>query len=285
MFRRLAKKMHTLRHMSWRWAYRYYTKKLTVHIGYAISKICRRTSWSMTIEGITVRFAFSNPYQHHIARIYHRAAHEPQLLRLWKRQVEEYGGVIFDLGGYTGVFGLLAGAANPKARVFIFEPDPVNIEQIKRNIAVNNLTNVTAVHTAIADTTGVVSFTVSYKGSAEAGGGTGGAITKSGGEYHITCTSIDAWVRETRCAAPTLIKMDIEGAEYRALFGGRKTLTETNNVKILLEVHPQYLERLGDSEQKVHALLTEMNYDAAWLDADRFCTHYWVYQKNSGSLP
>lgn len=279
MLQYLRKKIHTFLHLNWSWAYRFYKKRLILHTIYFISKIKGRAFWEMIVDGVAVKFSFSNPYQHLIAKGYHQNTHEIQLLTIWKRQVEEYGGVILDLGGYTGVFGLLSAMTNPSAQVFIFEPDPINVGQIKNNIALNKLSNATVVPMAITDTVGIVSFEVSFKSGEYCGGGTGGTITKEGGDFKVPCTTIDAWVAEHH-VSPSLIKLDIEGAEYRGLLGARKTLTETKNLKILLEVHQNFLGRFGDSEQDVHALLRELGYDAIWLDKDYFCTHYWVYQKN-----
>ena len=45
--------------------------------------------------------------------------------------------VIFDIGANTGIFALVSGAANPKARIFAFEPVSRVFEKLKGNVALN----------------------------------------------------------------------------------------------------------------------------------------------------
>lgn len=272
----LPKKFHTLRHISWSWALRYYKKKLLTNISYLISKIRGRTFWEMTIEGLTVKIAFSNVYQHHIARAYHTGESESQSLAMWKHQAEERGGVILDIGGYIGAFGLLAASTNPNAKIFIFEPDPTNIEQIKQNILLNHLSNASIVPIAITDTVGTINFNV-HSSDGKIGGGTHGSITKEKDGLLVPCTTIDAWATENHLT-PTLIKIDIEGAEYRALLGARQTLTNTLGIEIFLELHPRFLKELGTSSEAVLKLIDEFGYKKLWLDSAKFFVHYWLYR-------
>src|SRR5688572_6391664 len=57
--------------------------------------------------------------------------------------------VILDIGAHVGYFTVLGARANPAARVFSFEPNPTVHERLKRNIAVNELTNVEAIQKAV----------------------------------------------------------------------------------------------------------------------------------------
>ena len=271
-----SKKLRTLRHMSWSWALHYYKKRFLMNANYFISKIRGRTFWEMAIEEVTVKIAFSNAYQHHIARAYHTGESESQSLTMWKHHAEERGGVILDVGGYIGVFGLLAGSANPNAKIFIFEPDPTNIEQIKQNIALNHLANVSILPMAITDTVGTINFNIHSSGG-KVGGGTHGSITKEKGNLVTPCTTIDAWTMENHLT-PTLIKMDIEGAEYRALLGARQTLMNTPGIEIFLELHPHFLKELGSSAEAVLKLIEEFGYRKLWLDSAKLFVHHWLYR-------
>ncbi|MDO8499665.1 MAG: FkbM family methyltransferase [bacterium] len=178
------------------------------------------------------------------------------------------------MGGYNGIFGLISAKVNPTAEVFIFEPEPENFKHIQNNITLNGLANVTVLRMAISDKKGTVKFR-------DHAGGTGGNIAETDGleDIEVACTTIDSWLEENK-KTPTLIKLDIEGAEFRALQGMSKLLTMSSDLKILLEVHQMFLERFGNSEKEIWKLFQNMKYDSIWLDQNRLTTHYWVYKSN-----
>ncbi len=231
--------------------------------------------WEMQLDGLSIKFGFSHPYHHLFARSLHMGIHEVQLFKLWKKQAEATTGAILDIGGYNGVFGFIAAAANPRAEVFIFEPDPVNFAHIEQNIALNKFTNVTALQMAVSDTNGSVTFRIHD-------GGTGGNIEKDGTGFTIPCTTIDSWAQKEH-KKPTLIKCDIEGAEYRALLGCRETVAAADKIAFLFELHSNYLSRFGDTEPAVWKLLAEMGFSALLLNStEKYNTHhYWLYRERS----
>lgn len=264
------KKWQTLKNINWRWAWKYYRKRAKIYLLYFISKLKGRAFWELPVDGLTVKFGFIHPYHHLFARNLVMGIHEADLFVMWKKQAEAATVTIFDLGGYNGIFGILAAKANPAVTVVIFEPDPGNFKQIEQNIALNNLTNVKAVQVAVADKSGVVSFSAHD-------GGTSGNIVAGSGDYQVPCITIDDWVAQNN-TMPSLMKFDIEGAEYRALLGAQKTLREAPKCNILFELHHNFLKRFGDTEEVVWKFFKELGYDAIWLDTSEFNHHYWVYK-------
>lgn len=272
MFKTIVKKLKTLLGLNLAWAYRYYKKRAAMYFLYYCSKIRGLEYLEMTVDELHLRFSFFHPYHHLFARNLHKGIHEINELIMWKKKVaEQKHGVVFDLGGYNGVFGLLAAAANPNVEVYIVEPDPVNMAHIKKNIAINHLRNAFAIEAAVSDTDGIVSFTRSD-------GGTSGVMSKGEVTYQVPCMSIDAWC-ERQKKHPVLIKCDIEGAEYRALLGMKKLLRESHELNILFELHYKFLKRFGDTEDDIWKLLKEYNYQALWLDKSEFNEHYWIFRQ------
>lgn len=268
----VLKKLKTLLGLNLAWAYRYYKKRATMYFLYYRSKIRGLEYLEMTVDGLCLKFSFFHPYHHLFAWNLHKGAHEINELIMWKKKVTEHThGVIFDLGGYNGVFGLLAAAANPNVEVYIVEPDPVNMAHIKKNIALNHLKNAFAVEAAVGDTDGVISF-------ARSDGGTSGVISKSEVPYQVPCLSIDAWCEREK-KYPILIKCDIEGAEYRALLGMKKLLQKSHELNILFELHYKFLKRFGDTEDDIWKLLKAYDYRALWLDKSEFNEHYWLFRQ------
>jgi FkbM family methyltransferase len=68
-------------------------------------------------------------------------AHEPETTGLWWDLCQD-ASVILDVGAHVGLFSLLAAHANPGAEVHAFEPLPVVLERLRRNIELNDLRNV-----------------------------------------------------------------------------------------------------------------------------------------------
>lgn len=270
--KKILKKLNTLLHLDWKWALRYYKKKIKLYCSYFFSKLKRRNYWEVNIEGTKVKLFFNNYYQHHIAKLLAQRDHEGQLLGIWKKQSEEKN-VVLDLGGHTGVYGLISAAANPNSKVYIFEPEPVNCRHIKNNIELNGLKNIELIQAAVSDKSGTVLFDAHE-------GGTGGNIATSGrdiaaSEIRVNCWGLDDFFEKRE--PPTLIKFDVEGAECRVLFGAKHILTN-NKPKILLEVHQNFLNRYGDSTKDIDNFLRQMRYEKLWLHQSKVNTHYWVYK-------
>lgn len=76
--------------------------------------------------------------------------------------------------------------------------------------------------------------------------------------------------------SPIAITMDIEGAEYRALKGARKTL-ESVRPKVWVSTHPEFLkERFGDNEDELLQYMSQLNYTADLLKVDH--ENHWYFR-------
>lgn len=267
----LKKKLHTLRNLNWPWAFRYYKKKILMNLSYYWSRFRGRNFWEINIDGLKLKMSFSHPYHHLFARRISKGQHEANLLVMWKKQAETVQGDILDLGGYSGIFGLIAAMASPHSRIYIFEPDPINFKHIQDNIALNYLKNVFPVQAAVFDRAGSIFFKKHE-------GGEAGNIAKGEGDFQLPCLTIDGWAAQNKLT-PVLIKMDVEGAEYRALLGSKKLLSEAKNLKILLEAHYNFLQRFGDAEADIWRLLSGLGYGAIFLDRNEYNNHYWIYKE------
>lgn len=203
------------------WRLRFFLKRLKMWSGYifAASKVFK-------VEGITL--AASSPYHYAIARSQSDGTwYESARLKTWIEKAKSLppGATVFDVGGFNGIYGLTAALANPKAKVFIFEPDPVNARHIEKNTRINNLENCTLVEAAVSDKNGEIAF--SGDGSTGSKVQTWGKPVKS-----ITLASY---------GSPELLKIDVEGHEPQALKGA--DLSRTRTVFIEVNAH-ETLERL-----------------------------------------
>lgn len=77
---------------------------------------------------------------------------EKESFSLWRKLCER-SSVILDIGANTGIFALIAGAVNPAARIFAFEPVERVYDKLEHNIRLNKF-NITPVKKALSDTDG-----------------------------------------------------------------------------------------------------------------------------------
>jgi len=143
--------------------------------------------------------------------------------------------IIFDIGANVGEYSLIAGKmVGEGGRIIAVEPNPKSFKILERNITLNSLTNVIPINMAI-------------------GSNSGGKIDLYGFEYAPTITTttkrgdadysfsadvitIDDIRKKLDVDYVSLLKIDIEGAEFSALSGGEETIKECRP-KIIVEIH------------------------------------------------
>ncbi|MGH9200478.1 MAG: FkbM family methyltransferase, partial [Vicinamibacterales bacterium] len=76
------------------------------------------------------------------------SGYEPETAALFFRLAGR-ARVTIDVGAYVGYYTLLAAHANPKARVFAFEPLPAVFRRLESNVGRNRLSNVTCLPFAV----------------------------------------------------------------------------------------------------------------------------------------
>ena len=131
------------------------------------------------------------------------------------------GDIVFDCGAHVGVFTREALNAGAKLVVAI-EPAPANLECLRRNFASEIADGRVIVYPkGVWDKEDVLTFQVDNENSARnqfVPDGAGPATQQ------IAVTTIDKLTAELRLDRVDVIKMDIEGAEQKALLGGQETI-------------------------------------------------------------
>jgi len=150
---------------------------------------------------------------------------EPEQLRV-ARELMPTKGVCFDIGANVGLYTLLF--ALHSKRVFAFEPLPRNVGLLYRLICLNKLNNVEILPCAVSDATGLASFS-------EGSNCATGRLKKAGRLPVVTVTCDD--VIQNFDVVPSLLKIDVEGAEMQVLNGARKLLSSETKPVILLSTH------------------------------------------------
>jgi FkbM family methyltransferase len=172
------------------------------------------------------------------------------------------GMTMIDAGANEGAYTIYAAArVGPVGRVMAIEPSPRELERLRANLELNNAANVTVVPAALAERPGHVELQIAEE--AHAGQNTFGSFIYAGvgssGRVSVTTTTIDLLVDEYGLDRVDVIKLDLEGAEERALRGARQTLHRFRPL-LILEAAEASLARQGGSAAAVSSLLAEDGY-------------------------
>lgn len=162
------------------------------------------------------------------------------------RTVASRGNIVYDIGANVGFFTLLfSRVVGPEGKVVAFEPLGSNADLLERHLALNSCENVEVLRAAVSEGAGTARFSAG-KGSCQGRLDTGGSLA-------VRTTSVDHELFGLSRAAPNVLKLDIEGAESRALIGAERTLSRFHP-KLGIETHG-WQEHL-----KCRELIREMDY-------------------------
>jgi FkbM family methyltransferase len=195
--------------------------------------------------------------------------YEPQETALLQ-QILRPGMTFVDVGANWGYFTLCAAhLVGPTGRVVSIEVDPRACRTLKANIERNKLESVTALEMAASDASGVLRLH-EYEGRANESGNFGLTGAEATGtprrQFDVAASRLDDVLDRAGIEQVDLLKMDIEGAEARALSGLRRALADRRIKHLVLEVHPQYLRDQCTSAEQVVADLRSYGYRAWKID-------------------
>ena len=152
-----------------------------------------------------------------------------------------WGGVFIDVGAHVGKYTVLVSKiVGPKGTVIAVEPNPENFKAIKRNIKLNNLSNVVAYNVAAADKTGPLKL---FTGDTSACYSVEDRYDKN--IVTVQAQKLDEIVNELDHNRVDLVKIDVEGGEYEVLLGLEKTL-QIFGPKVIVEVWMKNIDKVAN---------------------------------------
>ena len=165
------------------------------------------------------------------------------------------GGVFYDIGANLGFFALLGGhmAGLAEGRVYAFEAAPDNAEAIRQNAYVNGVHNVEVICKAVSSHSGTGRLQVvddqSWSKLAEYG-----EHPYTEQVIDVELVAIDELVFGGEIEPPTLVKIDVEGAEIAVLEGMKRTI-EQHRPAIICELHDTHAEFVATMDAHGYRLI------------------------------
>jgi FkbM family methyltransferase len=169
------------------------------------------------------------------------------------------GDIFFDIGANVGFFTVVAARlVGNHGRVVAFEPVPRNLVVLQKNVKRNGFDNVSVIAKAVSNQNGQGELILTeYSG--------GATLSKyielpdKTGTVLVDIVTIDQLVQNGEVPVPSLIKIDVEGAELEVLSGMVTTL-RSYHPSILLEVDDGDELALSKRENDCIKLLSSCGY-------------------------
>lgn len=160
------------------------------------------------------------------------------------------GGIFMDIGANMGYYTALL--SKNFETIMAFEPHPANSQLLRYTVRAGKLHNVIISDLAVSDFDGMTKLYIRGK-RVEHSTEVGEPESKS---LAIQTVKLDSIVR----SPADLVKVDVEGAEWRVLRGAEASIRAGRILRWIIEVDDQ------NNRQKLEDYLKQKNYKTRWLD-------------------
>ena len=222
-----------------------------------VRQVRGRTAAVVALDGGSVEVDLATP---HGRRIFAYGFCEPAARAM--RTLLGRGDVMIDAGANIGLYTVVAAArVGAEGRVIACEPSPATMALLRGNVVRNAFGWVELHEAAVAEAPGRLELEVFEAGS----GVSSFAPAQAGGRrVEVTVRTLDELAGAHHVK---LVKLDVEGAELRALRGATGLL-ERARPDFIVELEPEHLARQGASLADVQALFEAASYEAFAIGAD-----------------
>lgn len=167
---------------------------------------------------------------------------------IWQENVYEVkdthlnrGGVVLDIGANIGAFSMYA--AHMGSIVYAIEPEPHNLEALKKNIEINEM----------QDKIHVCPYAISdFKGTAVIYDGGGSSSIKDDGAFgaEVEVMTLDIFFNLYHISEVDVMKIDIEGSELELIMGAsRDTLEKCKYIAMEFDIRTGF--KMGEIVAKL----------------------------------
>ncbi|MET3580224.1 FkbM family methyltransferase [Mesorhizobium robiniae] len=178
----------------------------------------------------------------------------------------EPGNVFYDVGANIGFFSLIAARrVGSHGQVYAYEPVPRNAAAIRRSRDVNRLSTIQVFAEAVGAVTGDAELLLAR----HLGGATLANVSTPpdvNGRLSVRTTTLDDSIARYGLRPPTLVKIDVEGAEIDVLRGMTAALT-AYRPKVICEVDAATKSGLDHKAREIIGFLATAGYAVSSLPA------------------
>lgn len=197
--------------------------------------------------------------------IYFLGEYEEAEIRFVESRLQP-GDVFVDAGANFGLFSLAAARrTGSEGRVYAFEPYTPNYHRLVHHVKLNALSRIITERMALSQHEGTVAVGVERS---EYNSGMASMFAGDDAASEMVQTiRLDTYLENHQERSVRMIKIDLEGAEYAALEGMKRTLAKYHP-DVLIEIDPRMQAKAGVAPGSVEKLLQELGYNPFFLDAD-----------------
>lgn len=175
--------------------------------------------------------------------------------------------VFFDIGANVGVYSCLVGDLLTDGSVTAFEPHPNNALRLRENLSRNGV-EARVVQKALSDEGGEVSLAVAVESHTTSPGHNLIEINEAVEDYGRESSERettdmlrgDEFVSVGDTEPPTVVKVDVEGAELNVLRGLEETLSREECRLLFCEVHRNHMKKFSTTESELRDFLRSCNF-------------------------
>ncbi len=167
--------------------------------------------------------------------------------------------VVFDVGAHIGLYTLpLSRVLAQGGRVVAFEPSAANVRSLRRHLEINRIDNVEIQNILVAEAN--KDNVIFYEADGPDPMNAMQLSSKRKGYEKVfrQQVSLDQFCDAAKIF-PEVMKIDVEGAEFKVLQGAQQLLRE-KGPQIFLSVHPQLMALFGDSIEGLKSLIKSLGY-------------------------
>jgi FkbM family methyltransferase len=182
--------------------------------------------------------------------------------------------LVIDIGANIGYYAIPSAKKAHRGKVFAIEPVKSNFQKLVENFELNYLVNYSAHRLAIGEKNEEKKINIYEKKNWSSFNSN--LPAKIIRHEKVKVQTLDSFIAENLLQPPTFIRMDVEGYELPILLGAEKLLKSDEKMKIMIEIHPHYLEDRGI--KKILSLLEKNNFRISQINLE-ISPALWRYRK------
>lgn len=169
----------------------------------------------------------------------------------------QYSNIFIDIGANIGIYSLIAAIENLQRKVYSFEPVPIVINHLAKNIQLNDIKNISIESVAVGDYDGEIILHIPESNDIPASASTLKGFRKISDEIAVPIIKLDTFCKK-KDIEPDLIKIDTEATEHYVIKGAIEIINRCEPI-IICEVLK------GRTEEYLNDLFSNLGYKYFWI--------------------